>query len=220
MPRRARLHLPNIPLHIVQRGNNRAPCFFAEDDYRAYLQWLAQQSRCHGCAIHAYVLMSNHVHLLVSAVDHQAAGAMMKALHQRYAHYINHRHQRSGTLWENRYHASPTQEEGYLLACQRYIELNPVRAGMVGTPGEYRWSSFCGNALGATDPMLQAHSLYLALGPTPAERQAAYRHLFEQPLAGGLVGQIRGALNGDRAIGDAGFVALAAARGRTPDARK
>ena len=142
MPRRARLMLPDIPLHLIQRGNNRQACFIAEDDYRFYLDWLKDSADKHGCRIHAYVLMTNHVHLLASSSTADAMGAMMKALGQRYAQYVNRTYRRSGTLWEGRVRSCLTQEENYFLACQRYIELNPVRAGMVGHPGEYRWSSY------------------------------------------------------------------------------
>ena len=140
MPRRARLTLPNIPLHLIQRGNNRQACFFADEDYRFYLDWLAEHAGKTGCQIHAYVLMTNHVHLLLSAETAQAAGALMKALGQRYVQYVNRTYQRSGTLWEGRFRSCLTQDETYLLACQRYIELNPVRAGMVAHPADYRWS--------------------------------------------------------------------------------
>lgn len=122
MPRRARLMLPNVPLHIVQRGNNRQACFFADDDARFYLGWLRDYAGATGCSIHAYVLMTNHVHLLLSATTPDGAGALMKALGQRYVQYINRTYRRSGTLWEGRFRSCLTQEEGYLLACQRYID--------------------------------------------------------------------------------------------------
>lgn len=148
MPRRARINLPNIPLHIIQRGNNRSACFFAGEDYRAYLGWLREYADKARCQIHAYVLMTNHVHLLLTARNTQGAGALMKALGQRYVQYINRSYRRSGTLWEGRYRSCLTQEDDYLLACMRYIELNPVRAAMVAHPGEYRWSSYRANAQG------------------------------------------------------------------------
>lgn len=134
MPRRARLALPNVPLHLIQRGNNRQACFVAEEDYRVYLDWLAEYAVKSGCRIHAYVLMTNHVHLLISAERTSAASELMKALGQRYVQYFNRSYRHSGTLWEGRYRSCPTQAEAYLLACQRYIELNPVRAGMVAHP--------------------------------------------------------------------------------------
>ena len=165
MPRRARIVLPNVPIHLIQRGNNRHACFFADEDYRFYLDWLAKHAGKTGCRVHAYVLMTNHVHLLLSSDKADAPGALMKALGQRYVQYVNRTYRRSGTLWEGRFRSCPIQEETYLLACQRYIELNPVRAGMVPHPAEYRWSSYRANAQGEADALLQPHPLYTALGP-------------------------------------------------------
>src|SRR4051812_23176241 len=142
MPRRARLSLPNIPWHIIQRGNNRAVCFAAEADYRRYLDELAELSKRFGCAVHAYALMTNHVHLLLTPDEAEGPGLLMKHLGQRYVQHVNRAYGRSGTLWEGRFRSCLTQSEDYLLACQRYIELNPVRAGMVRHPRDYRWSSY------------------------------------------------------------------------------
>jgi putative transposase len=125
LPRRARLSLSHVPLHIIQRGNNRQACFFADEDYRFYLHWLAMHADKTGCRVHAYVLMTNHVHLLISTERADAPGALMKGLGQRYVQYVNRSYRRSGTLWEGRFRSCLTQEEDYLLACQRYIELNP-----------------------------------------------------------------------------------------------
>ena len=205
MPRRARLALPNVPLHIIQRGNNRQACFFADEDYRVYLDWLGEYADKTGCQVHAYVLMTNHVHLLMSAAQPAAFGALMKALGQRYVQYVNRTYRRSGTLWEGRFRSCPTQEESYLLACQRYIELNPVRAGMVEHPAEYRWSSYRGNAQGEADPLSKPHSPYLALGTDAASREEAYRALFRYELEPGLVDEIRRATNGNYALGHAAF---------------
>ncbi|MGD9788811.1 MAG: transposase [Sulfuricellaceae bacterium] len=207
MPRRARLVLPNVPLHIIQRGNNRQACFFADEDYRFYLDWLAEHASKSGCQVHAYVLMTNHVHLLISAERAEAPGALMKALGQRYVQYVNRVYRRSGTLWEGRFRSCLTQEETYLLACQRYIELNPVRAAMVAHPAEYRWSSYRANAQGETDPLVRPHSLYEALGLDAASRQAAYRELFRHDLEPGLVDEIRRATNGNFALGNERFAA-------------
>ena len=219
MPRRARLTLPNVPLHLIQRGNNRQACFFAEDDYRCYLRWLSEYAGRCGCRIHAYVLMTNHVHLLLSADSAAAPGALMKALGQRYVQYVNRTYRRSGTLWEGRYRSCLTQDETYLLACQRYIELNPVRAAMVAHPGDYPWSSYAANAQGGADVLVQPHPLYLALGTSPIDRQAAYRELFRHHLDRGLVDEIRRATNGNFALGNEQFaeqVAEALARRVTP----
>jgi putative transposase len=211
MPRRARLALPGVPLHLIQRGNNRQACFFADEDCRFYLDWLAEHAGKTGCHVHAYVLMTNHVHLLVSADCAEAPGALMKALGQRYVQYVNRVYRRSGTLWEGRFRSCPIQEEAYLLACQRYIELNPVRAGMVEHPGEYRWSSYRANGQGEGSAVIRPHALYEALGLDAASRQAAYRELFRHELEPGLIDQIRRATNGNFALGSERFAADAAA---------
>lgn len=205
MPRRARLTLPGVPLHIIQRGNNRQACFFADEDYRFYLDWLKQYADKGGCRVHAYVLMTNHVHLLLSTDRTVGAGALMKALGQRYAQYVNRTYRRSGTLWEGRFRSCLTQAESYLLACQRYIELNPVRAGMVEHPAEYRWSSYRANAQNEADVLVTPHPVYRALGADAASRQAAYRELFRYELDPGLVEEIRRATTGNFALGDARF---------------
>lgn len=149
--------------------------------------------------------MTNHVHLLVSADSGEGVGALMKALGQRYVQYVNRCYRRSGTLWEGRFRSCLTQEEDYLLGCQRYIELNPVRAGMVEHPAEYPWSSYRANAQGENAPLIVPHTLYLALGGDPVSRQAAYRELFRYSLEPGLVDAIRKATNGNFALGDARF---------------
>jgi putative transposase len=196
-----------VPVHIIQRGNNRQPCFFADEDYRRYLDWLAEYAIKTRCRIHAYVLMTNHVHLLISAEQADAGGALMKLLGQRYVQYVNRVYQRSGTLWEGRFRSCPVQEESYLFGCQRYIELNPVRANMVAHPAEYRWSSYRANAQGEADALVQPHSLYDALGIEANARQAAYRELFRYELELGLVDEIRRATNGNFALGNEHFAA-------------
>ncbi len=205
MPRRPRVILPNVPQHIIQRGNNRQVCFYADEDYQVYLQWLQEYADKTECHIHAYVLMTNHVHLLVSTEKIAAVGAMMKALGQRYVQYINKTYKRSGTLWEGRYKSSPTQAETYLLACQRYIELNPVRANMVNHPAEYKWSSYAANAQGVESEIITLHPLYDELGLDSTSRQAAYRELFRYELDIGLVDEIRKATNGNYALGNETF---------------
>lgn len=205
MPRRARLMLPNVPVHIIQRGNNRQACFYADDDYQFYLEWLSASAKKFGCHLHAYVLMTNHVHLLISATDEIGPGAMMKALGQRYVQYVNRTYRRSGTLWEGRFRSCLAQGDAYLLACQRYIELNPVRAGIVTHPADYRWSSYRVNAQGEAGDLLTPHPLYEALGARREERQAAYRELFRNELDPGLVDEIRRATNGNFVIGSARF---------------
>jgi putative transposase len=207
MPRRARIALPNVPIHLIQRGNNRQPCFFADEDYRRYLDWLAEYALKLHCQVHAYVLMTNHVHLLISSDRADAGGALMKSLGQRYVQYVNRVYRRSGTLWEGRFRSCLVQEEDYLLGCQRYIELNPVRANMVVHPADYKWSSYRANAQGEPDVLVQPHSLYAALGGDNVSRQAAYRELFRYELEPGLVDEIRRATNGNFALGSERFAA-------------
>ena len=205
MPRRPRIIVPGVPLHLIQRGNNRQACFFADDDYQIYLGWLKEYAEKSGCAIHSYVLMTNHVHLLLTPNTSTSVGELMKRLGQRYVQYVNRTYRRSGTLWEGRYRSCLTQEEAYLLACSRYIELNPVRANMVEHPADYRWSSYRVNAQDETDELLTPHYLYEALGPDGASRKHAYRELFRHQLEPGLVDEIRSATNGNYALGNPKF---------------
>lgn len=215
MPRRARLSLPGVPLHLVQRGNNGQACFFAPDDCQHYLDWLEDHSRRQGCRVHAYVLMTNHVHLLVSADDPGAPSRVMKALGQRYVQYINRTYRRSGGLWEGRFRSCLVQQDDCLFACLRYIEMNPVRAGMVEQPVDYRWSSYRAHAHGAFDTMLKPHSAYLALGTNPDERQQRYRMLFREQLGQQVLEDIRDATRGNFVLGNPKFAAeVAVALGR------
>ena len=205
MPRRARLMLPDVPLHVIQRGNNRQICFFADYDFLTYLDWLHLYADEQDCRVHAYVLMTNHIHLLLSCTSADGISTMMKALGQRYAQYINRTHGRSGTLWQGRFRSSPTQQERYFFACQRYIELNPVRAGMVARPDDYRWSSYQANAHGFAGTFITPHPLYVALGGDDDSRQAAYRDLFQVTLEAEILAQIRHTVNGNFVFGNAQF---------------
>jgi putative transposase len=205
MARRPRLVLPAIPLHIIQRGNNRIPCFASEADYLVYLTLLQQYAALTACQIHAYVLMTNHVHLLLSSGCTTGASALMRRLGQHYVQYFNRRHQRSGTLWEGRFRSCLVDHERYLLTCQRYIELNPVRAGMVQDPATYPWSSYRVNALGEANPLITPHLVYLGLGTHEAERRASYRHLFGEVISNDLLKQIRHASNSNSPLGSASF---------------
>jgi len=201
MARKPRFHLPGVPQHVIQRGNNREPCFFAEDDYLRYKEDLFE-SACHNHAvIHAYVLMTNHVHILVTPGNEFSIPLMMQDLGRKYVRYINHRYQRSGTLWEGRYKASLVDSQAYLLSCMRYIEMNPVRAGMVETPSEYRWSSYRFNASGDADQLITTHPEYETLGETTAQRQHAYRELFRSQMNDQQVHDIRCALNQELVLG-------------------
>jgi putative transposase len=207
MPRRPRVQLDGLPLHIVQRGHNREPCFFAEDDYHSYLHWLGEALAEAECALHAYVLMTNHVHLLLTPRKADRVAGAMVSLGRRFVQYINRAYRRTGTLWDGRYKSSIVQAESYLLNCQRYIELNPVRAGMVTDPAHYRWSSYRSNGLGRSDPPLAPHTLYLELGRSSASRLAAYRALFRTELDAEAVTDIRLALNQGQPLGDSRFYA-------------
>ncbi|MBX3665742.1 MAG: transposase [Burkholderiales bacterium] len=207
MPRRPRVHLDGVPLHIVQRGHNREPCFFAEEDYSSYLHWLGEALAGAECELHAYVLMTNHVHLLLTPRKAEAVPKLLISLGRRYVQYINRSYRRTGTLWDSRYKSSLIQPETYLLACQRYIELNPVRAAMVNDPAHYRWTSYRANGLGQTDARLGPHPLYRALGRDDKERQAAYRALFRVHLDREAIDDIRLALNQNQPVGDSRFYA-------------
>lgn len=177
MPRRPRIDLPDIPQHVVQRGNDRQPCFFTDDDYARYLQDLRELVLARECSIHAYVLMTNHVHLLLTPKAVGDVGRVMQALGRRYVRYVNDRYRRTGTLWEGRFKSSLVTGNDYLLRCQRYIELNPVRARMVVDPGDYAWSSHRGTALARRDSLLTPHAGWHALGETDAFRRDRWRQL-------------------------------------------
>lgn len=205
MPRRPRVALPGVPLHLIQRGNNRQACFYTDEDYLLYLKWLEEYARLSGCTVHAYVLMTNHVHLLLTPTRSDSTGKLMKRLGQRYVQYVNRTYRRSGTLWEGRFRSCMTQEAGYVLACYRYIELNPVRAGIVDHPAEYRWSSFRANAQSEACSLVRAHEVYQALGLDERARAAAYCELFRQQLAPGMVDEIRSSTNGNYALGGERF---------------
>jgi putative transposase len=211
MPRRARLRLAGLPLHIIQRGNNRTPCFYADEDYALYLYHLGEMAREFHCAVHAYVLMTNHVHLLLTPALSDGPSLLMKHLGQRYVQYVNRTYRRSGTLWEGRFRSSPVQERAYFLRCHCYIELNPVRASMVSHPRDYRWSSFLANAELASSRLLTPHGEYLALGRNDNERAAAYQELFRAELDSAQLHEIRLAANGGFALGNDRFKAQIAA---------
>lgn len=205
MPRRPRLKLAGIPLHIIQRGNNRTACFFADEDYQFYLEHLKQACKKHKVSLHAYVLMTNHVHLLLTPETSDGASHVMKQLGQRYVQYINRTYRRSGTLWEGRFRSCIVGEEDYFLACHRYIELNPVRAAMVDHPADYPWSSYRCNGQGQSDPLISSHPLYRQLGARSQQRQQAYRELFRYQIEPGLIEQIRKASNGGYVLGTERF---------------
>lgn len=209
MARRARLVIPGVPLHIIQRGNNRQACFLEERDYLVYLNMLHVCAVAASCSIHAYVLMTNHAHLLITPQNSYSPGKLMKALGQRYVQYVNRRYRRTGSLWEGRFRSCIVDDETYFLVCQRYIELNPVRAEMVDHPGQHNWSSYRANAHGARDILITPHHLYTALGQESHVRHAAYRDLFQEVLSSEQLEDIRRATNGNFALGDIRFVKFA-----------
>jgi putative transposase len=206
MPRHPRLMFPGVPLHIVQRGNNRLPCFFERTDYLVFLDLLVHAAARTRCAVHAYVLMRNHVHLLASPATAHGASALMKALGQNYVQYINRRYQRHGTLWQGRFRSCLVQDERYLMVCQRYIELNPVRACLVDDPALYEWSSYRANACGERNALVTPHALYTSLADDPPGREDAYRALFDECITSDTAECVRDATNSDFALGDQDFI--------------
>lgn len=174
MPRLPRYVLPGHPYHVIQRGNNRCPIFVADEDYGCFRHTLSEACFRHNCHIHAYFLMTNHVHFVMTP----QLAKVLQSVGRRYVQYFNTTYHRTGTLWEGRHKATVIDTERYLLTCYRYTELNPVGANMVTHPSEYRWSSYAANALGNLNPLLTPHNLYQALGSSIEQRQAAYRGLF------------------------------------------
>lgn len=205
MARLPRLYLPDVPQHIVQRGINRQACFVSDEDFAAYAYRLDQSARRYQVAVHAWVFMTNHVHLLVTPQSEQGVSRMMQATGRHYVRYFNHTYGRTGTLWEGRYKSCLVDVEDYLLACQRYIELNPVRAGMVAVPEDYSWSSYKANGFGKRMKLWTPHRVYLDLGATIRERAAAYRGLFAGHIDEGLVRQIRKATKRGMVLGKGGI---------------
>ena len=205
MSRRARLAVAGIPWHIIQRGNNHSPCFLSRKDYFYYLDHLQRQSLKFECAVHAYCLMTNHVHLLITPESVDSASLMMKHLGQRFAQYINRSYQRSGTLWEGRFKSCLAQDESYALTCYRYIELNPVRAGMVTHPRGYSWSSFHSNGDGKGSALISPHASYVNLGTDQRARLNSYRALIESRIDDKLLDEVRAATNGNYVLGDTHF---------------
>ena len=201
MPRPPRVVLPGHTLHIIQRGNNRSPCFADDEDRAIYLAALRHSSESAHCAVHAYVLMPNHVHLLVTAGEARSPARMMQALGRNYVRHFNDRHGRTGTLWEGRYRSSLIDSERYFLQCSRYVETNPVRAGLARRPEDYHWSSFRSNAEGQPDALVRRHAVYLALGRWNSIRREAYRALFQTPLDASVLDAIRRATNKGIALG-------------------
>ena len=216
MARQPRLVLTDWPHHIIQRGHNRQPVFRAPEDFQYYLANLAEWKRVLGCRIYAYCLMTNHVHLVVDPGPKAAHLAqLMKRVAGRHTRYANDRAGRTGTLWEGRYKSSPIDTDAYLLACCRYVELNPVRASMVEHPAAYAWSSYRARVGTAAVPWLDQDPGYLGLGSTPVERRAQYAQWVAEGIPEGEWALIRSAIQRGHLTGDAQFVdAIAARTGR------
>ena len=207
MARLPRFLLPGQPQHVIQRGNNRGVIFVADEDYIFFKECLADAANRHGCDIHAYVLMTNHVHFLMTPHEEDGISKVLQSVGRRYVQYFNHIYQRTGTLWEGRYRATLIESEQYLLTCYRYIELNPVRAAMVSDPGDYPWSSYRHHVLGEPDSLVKDHSLYLALGQSVEERRLAYAELFKSELEPEALAAIRDATNKAWVLGSERFKA-------------
>ena len=219
MARLGRFFIPGQALHVIQRGKDRKPIFFAEEDYACYRDWLAAAAAKYGLAVHAYVLMTNHVHLLVTPGSAESLPRAMQLLGRRYVRHFNALYRRTGTLWEGRYRAAPIDSDEYFFSCCRYIELNPVRARMIDHPRRYKWSSYRSHAEGRPDALAEFHPVFRRLGRSLAERQEAYRQLFKEDLERSFVEALRAATNGGWALGGERFrkkIAKAAGRRVAP----
>ena len=191
MPRKPCPQPPGDSLHIVRRGHNRSPCFFGEADHALYVSLLQRFAEESGTAVHAYVLMPNHVHLLVTPGEANGASRLMYLLGLHYSKAVNRKLRRTGTLWEERLHASAVRSDAYVLTCHRYIELNPVRAGIVAHPADYRWSSYASNTRIEPAGWLQPHATVSALGSTADSAASNYRALFGQALDDVIIANLR-----------------------------
>jgi putative transposase len=219
MARLGRYFVPGQPLHLVQRGNDRRAIFFAPADYERYHEWLHAASAANGCAIHAYALLPNQVHMLVTPRSESSLPKTMQSLGRRYVRHVNAAYGRSGTLWEGRYRATLIDPDACLFDCMRYIELSPVRTKLAAHPKEYRRSSYGSNALGTYDPLVKAHPLYVDLAKTPLQRQRAYRALYDEKLTEEFIAAVRAATNGGWPLGSDRFkqkIALALGRRVVP----
>jgi len=210
------MYLPGIPSHVVQRGNDRNPCFFEEENYVFFLNCLGNAARRYQVAIHAYVLMTNHVHLLMTPSTEIGISRVMQLLGNQYVQYINKRYRKTGTLWEGRHKSSLIDAERYLLTCYRYIELNPVRANMVAHPGDYPWSSYRHHASGIPSSIISDHEAYLRIAPASVDRMRSYRALFQYSLRDREIQEVRIATTFSMPLGGSRFTEQIEARlGRT-----
>ncbi|TFW28307.1 transposase [Massilia horti] len=207
MARHPRLVLPHQPHHIIQRGNDRRVIFRDEEDYQRFLAWLKESSRFYSVAIHAYVLMPNHLHLLATPSDDEGLAQMMQKLGRFYVPWFNSKYERTGGLFQGRFRTSLVDSERYFLTCSRYIELNPVRAQLVASPLDYPWSSYAHHAGGRVDPLVTDHLLYWSLGNTPFQREAAYMDLVQQGLSSEELDAINKAVLKGQPLGSHSFKA-------------
>ena len=207
MARLPRFVIPGQPQHVIVRGNNREAIFYAEADYQFYLDKLKLACDKHECELHAYVLMTNHIHLLLTPHKEDGLAKTLQMVGRYYVQYFNFTYRRTGTLFEGRYKATVIDSEHYLLSCYRYIELNPVRAVMVTHPSEYPWSSFNVNAHGVEDAraLLKPHSEYVALNTDTTKRHAAYRALFKTRISEKILNEIRESTNKSWVLGSDKF---------------
>ena len=222
MARQPRFSLPGYVQHVIQRGNNRDVIFVDDSDYQVYRDRLEQACEQFGCAVHAYVFMTNHVHLLMTPQTSTAISQVMQSLGRVYVQYFNYRYRRTGTLWEGRFKATLIDSDRYLFACHRYIELNPVRAGMVRSPADYPWSSYGHNARGTPDTLVTTHAHYRALAATTEERCNVYQALFTDALSPETLQVIRDSTNKAWALGNDRFrdrIEALSARQAAPKAR-
>jgi putative transposase len=217
MARRARVFVPDLSVHIVQRGHDGEDCFFEDADYFAYLSLLREFAPLCGCSLHAYCLMTNHVHLFLTPQVPSSCALLMKNVGQRYVQRINAKRERSGTLWEGRYYSCPVPTELYALACYRYVELNPVKPGLVRHPDDYPWSSYRQNARSITRGFLNPHAAYLALAEDEAKRGAKYRELCDVPLTPKMLEDLRRATRRGYAAGTPAGRPGRKKRGQTPN---
>ncbi len=201
MARTARLIIPDLSVHIVQRGHDGRDCFFVESDYRDYLELLNRFAQQCGCSVHAYCLMTNHVHLFVTPHASESCAQLMKNLGQRYVQRVNSRLGRSGTLWEGRFYSCLVPTERYALACYRYVECNPVKPGMVNHPAAYPWSSYRINTNAALRSWVSPHAAYLGIAEDPTRRAAEYAALCGEPLSPEIVDDLRKATRRGYAAG-------------------
>jgi len=190
MPRKPRFFIPGVPVHIVHRGHSRDPVFFEDEDYSTYAYWLGEASKRYSIKIHSFVLMTNHVHILITPPEKTSTSLFMQYIGRRYVPYMNQKYGKSGSIWEGRYKASLVQVEDYFLATMRYIELNPVRAGMVESPSHYRWSSFCHNSGLRAISFVRYHSVYISLAGNDKARFETYKELFRSQLDQEVMKQI------------------------------